>query len=520
MAPTRRRGTAIVEVEHQGLHGILVVGDGQHWLLPGGGADRPGETRLEAAVRELYEETGLRTLAALHLFDHETSNLHKVFYLRATGTLTIRDPHEIWALGLCREDFSIVPIVTLPDHTLPADLTTGTKAILARWQQYRTERMAFFQSLQRYEYPEHGAEGARRGPTERHSAHRGSPVAPPEVFERLDSLTIQQGSTPRTITIYRGDLSAIPPEEAVDILVVSARPDGYHPSRNSLIGALHRRGVSVEALAADKAEDFRPTLACWLSKPIEGGSPAPQFKRILCFEPKQKGAPAEVIGDIFQCLTSMSSTTPMRSVALSILGSGSQGVSTVEMIAPLFEAATHWFAQGLPIETIKIVAYSEISAAELRGAFNILKRQYRPPAPAPVSPYKYDLFISYCWANKDDVDFLVAELKQQRPGVRIFLDRLELKPGAAWQHEIFSALDECAKIVAVYSPDYLQSKICLFEYNAALVRHRDSNNGVLMPIFLRTVMLPTFMKLTQYIDCRESNRDLLRTAAASILARL
>jgi hypothetical protein len=203
-----------------------------------------------------------------------------------------------------------------------------------------------------------------------------------------------------------------------------------------------------------------------------------------------------------------------------ILGGGSQGVSTVELLMPLVDAATNWFQAGLPIETIKIVAYSDISAAELRGAFGVLKRQYKTPVAAPTTSYKYDLFVSYCWANKDDVDFLVAELQRQRPGVRIFLDRLELKPGAAWQHQIFQALDECAKIVAVYSPEYLQSKICLFEYNAALVRHRDADDAVLVPIFLRTATLPTFMKLTQYIDCRESDRAKLRDAAVQILAEV
>lgn len=526
-ASKRRRGTAIVEIVHGGERGVLVMSDGGDWMLPGGGADRPHETRFEAAIRELYEETGLRASAAVTLFDHDTSNAHRVCFIQATGTPTIRDPREASALGFCRADLSVTPIEVLPGTTINGKLTQGTRAILERFAAYRAERPTFFTSLARYHEPEAAPDNQEmrgRG-GERSGAHDGAPepVGASLAFQQLDSLTINTAGGTRTIAIYQGDLTAIPPAEAVDVLVVSALPNSYRPSSKSLIGALNRRGVSVEALAADKAEDFRPTLACWLSKPIATAGPAVQFKRILCFEPKERGKPAEVIGDVFQCLTSMSSTTPIQSVAMPILAGRGQGATNLEIVIPLLEAAAEWLANGLPIKTIKIVASSALTAAELRGAFSVFKRQFKAPA-APIVPpvptYKYDLFISYCWANKDDVDFLVDELKQQRPGIRIFLDRLELKPGAAWQHQIFQALDECAKIVTVYSPDYLQSKICLFEYNAALVRHRDANETVLMPIFLRTVALPTFMKLTQYLDCRESDQAKLRDAATKILAEV
>ena len=68
----RRRGTAIVETEK----GILVTaGRGGVFLLPGGGANR-GETRIEAAMRELREETGLKPYYAKYLFRH-TGKVHK-----------------------------------------------------------------------------------------------------------------------------------------------------------------------------------------------------------------------------------------------------------------------------------------------------------------------------------------------------------------------------------------------------------------------------------------------------------
>ena len=68
----RRRGTAIVETEK----GILVTaGRGGVFILPGGGADKH-ETRIEAAMRELREETGLKPYYAKYLFRH-VGRVHK-----------------------------------------------------------------------------------------------------------------------------------------------------------------------------------------------------------------------------------------------------------------------------------------------------------------------------------------------------------------------------------------------------------------------------------------------------------
>lgn len=96
----RRRGTAIVETED----GILVTaGRNKVFLLPGGGANK-GETRTKAAMRELREETGLKSYYAKFLFRH-VGKVHKshghgyfqdhhtVCLVKAHGTL--KPQHEI-----------------------------------------------------------------------------------------------------------------------------------------------------------------------------------------------------------------------------------------------------------------------------------------------------------------------------------------------------------------------------------------------------------------------------------------
>jgi 8-oxo-dGTP diphosphatase len=92
MVRTRRRGTAIVDTPD----GILVVSlDGRRFLTPGGGAHRD-ESRQDAAIRELEEETGLKGVDATFLFEFTGvihrgprgglfRNAHKVFLVTATG---------------------------------------------------------------------------------------------------------------------------------------------------------------------------------------------------------------------------------------------------------------------------------------------------------------------------------------------------------------------------------------------------------------------------------------------------
>ena len=336
-------------------------------------------------------------------------------------------------------------------------------------------------------------------------------------MEMLDGLTVYHGSDESRFELYQGDLSAMPPGEAVDILVVSAFPDDYTPTPRSLIGALADKGVSLAELAEKKAVDLRENYACWLSEEIVSPDPGIQFKRILCFEPISKGHPPEVVGDIFQGLISLlQSDHPINSIAMPLLASGEMNVSMADMLEPLFDAAVHWLALGLSVKQIKIVQHSGFKAAELKGAFSILKKQYSRTVLQPSDSFNYDVFISYSHDNAAAVGFLLDEMKRINPNLKIFLDRKELNTGVAWQQEIFEALDDCRKVVAFYSPAYLSSKICREEFNIAMFRHRESKGGVLLPIYLHTANLPTYMKVMQYADCCEADKGALQSACKQI----
>lgn len=340
-------------------------------------------------------------------------------------------------------------------------------------------------------------------------------------MQLLDSITIRSEHGAHRLEIFQGDLTDIPPEHAVDVLVVSAFPDSYSVRNpRTVIGALHRRGITVRDLAKDKAADLRQSFSCWMSHKIQSDLPGIQFKRILCFEPKERGKAAEVVGDIFQSLMPfVYGESPVTSIAMSLVATGSQRASVADILDPLVDASVNWLRLGLPVSAIKIVEYDRLKAMEMKGAFAILKKRYAGPQPVPPSAdgFKYDYFISYSHHNSAEVNALYDELRRLQPDARIFFDRVTLDTGSAWQAELYEALDDARKVITVFSPWYLTSKVCREEYNIALARHRESSGGVLVPIYLYSAPLPTYMQLIQFIDCREGDMSKLRAAAGALV---
>lgn len=334
----------------------------------------------------------------------------------------------------------------------------------------------------------------------------------------LDSIVIEQGGALRSVQLCAGNLAAIPESEGVDLLIVSALPDDYTPTDTSLIGALARRGISLADLAADKEVDLRNYASCWLSRAIDPRQAG--VRRILCFEPRVRGQAAGLVGDIFRSLIPfLGGDPPIRQVAMPIVASGDAGESAEVVLKALVDAAVRWLSIGTPLDCIKIVDNDPSEQKALCDTFARIKARLASPA-AERSSHHFDAFISYSHANKAEVDQFVAALRALRPNLRLFLDRFELNPGAAWQQEIFEALDSSARVICVLSPDYLESKMCQEEFNIALMRRRESGDELLVPIYLRSATLPGYMKALHHVDAREGEAERIAQVARQVVERL
>ena len=104
-----------------------------------------------------------------------------------------------------------------------------------------------------------------------------------------------------------------------------------------------------------------------------------------------------------------------------------------------------------------------------------------------------------------------------KPDARIFYDRDVLDVGATWQINLFESIDKSEKFIPLLSPGYLESKVCLEEYNIAWIRSRDEGANIIYPVYVRSAGLPSYMKLLQYRDCREQDKRLIRAFCENIV---
>ena len=270
----------------------------------------------------------------------------------------------------------------------------------------------------------------------------------------------------KRVDLCQGDLTELARNEWFDALVVSAFNADYTPTPTSVIGALHAKDVSVADLALAKETDYTRDYGTWLSGPLRATDPGIGYERILCFEPHQVGRPPEVVGHFFRALVPIvAERTDIRTLAMPVLSSGDAGYSIDEMLPPLVDAAVNTLGRGLPLDRIAIVVRDPEQAKLAHGIFRAANK----------AKGEYDVFVSYSQRDRGARESLVSALETRRPGTRVFVDQNEIDHGAAWQSKIFDSLDRCRRIVCLLTPNYLESPICLEEFNIAWMRTRESN---------------------------------------------
>jgi hypothetical protein len=336
-------------------------------------------------------------------------------------------------------------------------------------------------------------------------------------MQTLATWAIEVGGKVQSIELLQGDLSHLPPEHAVDLLVVSAFQGDYLPTPTSLIGGLDRVGLSVGELAEDKEVDLRQPFSCWLSKPVPTKF---HFRRILCIESGWHGTPPEITDDLFRALSPYLLTElPNSSIAMPIIGSGDQGWPPELMLQTILDTTVQWLERGLPLRTLKIVVHRPDVAEQVRQVFEASKAN-KTRAASKDTCKSYDIFVSYAREDIDIAGYLVDKLRRDEQSIQIFYDQSDLREGASWPLQIAMALDASRRVVALYSLSYWRSKNCQSEFLAAFTRQNDTGGTILFPIYLSDVNIPYLFRNLQFSDCRVRSREKVALACSRLLNEL
>jgi hypothetical protein len=151
----------------------------------------------------------------------------------------------------------------------------------------------------------------------------------------------------------------------------------------------------------------------------------------------------------------------------------------------------------LPAEHPASAKESRDTLGELSFLVNTWQRE-RPAAP-PAAPAP--VFISYPRARLPWVKANVYEpLRAWYPEADIFFDLDALEGGVVWFARLAEAIERCRLFLAVYCPEYFMSDFCQWELQLALVRDPIGRKGIVAPILLESVELPSYCKLIQAAD--------------------
>ncbi len=385
----------------------------------------------------------------------------------------------------------------------------------------------------------------------------------------LDYIQVKTSNGFADIELYHGDLSAIPKEHKVDIVILSAFPNDYTPTPGTLIGSFAEKGLSVEQLAQDKEMDLRKSLWCWFSKALNPAQQA-QFnlQHFLCFEPEKRlDEAAEYVADIFRCLNNFAFDDDHNHVAMPTVAAGNQQASAIKITAAIIEAATFWLQRGLPLLSIKIVEINEAKALDLKKVFahykepelagithqaerkeeprnlvssiktapipkeadspNIAQVSDTPTITKPTVEAKngdkkaseeFDFFISYSHKNKEHVRYFIDSLRQKYPSLRVFYDSDSIPKGGQWLREISRCIDRSRKVLIFLSKDFDESPACWDEFQCAKVRQNKTGKNIIMNIYLLNhPELPSMFEIFNWIDCREADKRKLDSAIADVI---
>jgi len=228
----------------------------------------------------------------------------------------------------------------------------------------------------------------------------------------------------KSIELAHGDLMHL--KQDIDILVFSALQYSYEPLRGTLIEAIENKlNVNIYKLSKDPFIDLRASFHSWIHPIVDTTC---NYKFLLCAEAPQISSPKPVdfankmIEGLFMMLSVLEAKgITVKSIALPLLGSGSQGIDTALTIREIIDQSYSFFQRTNSLEKILIVERNENYVNKLSSYMDdhLGRKNMIIPHTDILKAIKYELNLV--------IDKLINKHKKDNK-YRVFLETLfELK---------------------------------------------------------------------------------------------
>ncbi|MCX6628192.1 MAG: TIR domain-containing protein [Candidatus Solibacter sp.] len=116
--------------------------------------------------------------------------------------------------------------------------------------------------------------------------------------------------------------------------------------------------------------------------------------------------------------------------------------------------------------------------------------------------FDFDVFLSY--NSRDEVWTKRLKERLAAQGLRVWLDRDQIRPGDLFVEALGNGLKTSRAVVLICSPESVGSRWVMTEYNRALVSMNDADEPPrIIPVLLRDAQLPEFLQILQWVDFRK-----------------
>jgi len=277
-----------------------------------------------------------------------------------------------------------------------------------------------------------------------------------------------EAQTKKEISVYCDDATAF--EEPIDILTVSAFIGSYEPTPYTIFEALYKCGIDMLKLAQSPEIDLRDPCHIWLSREI--AAQQTKLRHIGCIEllsnPFSNAYQTEndmirsIRSYFFMLDIAWLHGVKMDTVALPLLGSGSQNISPELILVPLINECVAFLKRNAGVQRIYFIEKNKNKALFIADRLKNSLRFISQEKPQQET-VKKTAFISYSSKDKNIADNLCAKLEIN--GIKVWYAPRDVK--GAYAESIVQAIDAASLFIVILSQNSLLSEHVLNEIDLA-----------------------------------------------------